>query len=113
MNLLLNVTINFYSMLILIIIYTQYSKHADRDYLHNKLFIKIIQVTFFLLIFDILSRFDGYPGTANSILNQFGNYMLFSLNPIIPSIWLGYVHYQIYQDASKTKNWLILCYLLI
>ena len=104
MNLLLNVTINFYSMLILIIIYTQYSKHADRDYLHNKLFIKIIQVTFFLLIFDILSRFDGYPGTANSILNQFGNYMLFSLNPIIPSIWLGYVHYQIYQDASKTKK---------
>lgn len=54
MNLISNFSINIYSILILIIIYTQSSKHADREYLHNKLFIKIIRITFFMLIFDIL-----------------------------------------------------------
>lgn len=104
MNLISNFTINIYSILILIVIYTQSSKYADRDYLHNKLFIKFIRVTFFLLIFDILGRLDGRPESINSILNGIGNYMLFALTPIIPSVWLAYVHYQIYQDESRTRK---------
>ncbi|MDY0235430.1 MAG: diguanylate cyclase [Gudongella sp.] len=104
MDLISNFTINIYSMFILIIIYTQSSKYADRDYLHNKLFIKLIRVTFFMLIFDIIGRFDGNPGTINSILNQSGNYLLFLLAPIIPSYWLGYVDYQIYQNETRTRK---------
>ena len=104
MNLILNFTLNLYSMIILSIIYIQSSKHADREYVHNKIFIQIIRVVFFLLFFDILGRFDGSPDTINPILNQFGNYMLFLFTPIVPSIWLLYVHYQIYQDENATKQ---------
>lgn len=104
MNLVFNFIINIYSMLILIIIYTQSSKHADREYLHNKIFIQLVRFTFLLLIFDMFSRFDGSPGTINPFLNHFGNYMLFLFTPIIPSIWLAYVHYQIYQDEARTKR---------
>ena len=104
MNLIPNITINLYSMLILILIYIQSLKQADKEYLHNKLFIKFIKITFVLLIFDILGRFDGNPGTIYSIFNRFGNYMLFIFTPIIPSIWLAYVHYQIYQDETRTKK---------
>ena len=104
MSLISNFTINIYSMFILIILYIQYSKHSDREYLHNKLFIQIIRLTFLMLIFDIMGRFDGQPGTINSVFNQFGNYMLFLLAPMIPAIWLVYVHYQIYQDKPRTKK---------
>lgn len=104
MNLILNFTLNLYSILILSIIYTQSSKHADSEYLHNKIFTQMIRAIFFLLIFDIFGRFDGSPDTIYPILNQFGNYMLFLFTPVIPSIWFLYVHYQIYQDENRTKR---------
>ena len=104
MSLLSNFTIDIYSMAILIVIYNQSSKHVDRDYLHNKLFISLIRVTFVMLVFDIFSRFDGNPGSLYSVFNQVGNYMMFLLSPLIPSIWLAYVHYQIYQDEHRTRK---------
>lgn len=104
MSLLSNFIIDVYSISILIVIYIQSSKHADRDYLHNKLFILLIRVTFMMLFFDILGRFDGNPGTFYVVLNQVGNYTLFLFAPLIPSIWLAYVHYQIYQDENRTRK---------
>ncbi len=113
MSLISNFTINIYSMLVLIILYVQYSKHLDREYFHNKLFIQIIRITFLMLIFDILGRFDGNPSTINSLFNQVGNYMLFLLSPTIPILWLSYVHFQIYQDESRTKKLMKPLFILI
>lgn len=104
MNLMSNIMINMYSMFILIIVYRQSSKQSDKDFFYKKLFNKIIIITFILLAFDILGRFDGRSSTLYPILNYLGNYILFSLIPIIPSIWLAYAHYQVYQDEDKTRK---------
>lgn len=62
-----------------------------------------------MLIMDILSRFDGRPDTIYPVINHFGNFMIFLLNPIIPSLWLLYVVIHFHED--KKRGWLI--YLLV
>ncbi|WP_193708213.1 GGDEF domain-containing protein [Alkalibaculum sporogenes] len=66
----------------------------------------MLKVTALMLIVDIFSRFDGSPGTFYVVLNQFGNFMIYFLNPIVPSLWLLYVHCQIFQDEQKTRRWM-------
>jgi diguanylate cyclase (GGDEF)-like protein len=48
-------------------------------------------VTAIMLPVDIISRFDGQPGTLNDIMNRVGNFTIFLLNPLLPSLWLLYV----------------------
>jgi len=59
-----------------------------------------------MLIIDILSRFDGNPETFYPIINHFSNFVFFLLNPILPSLWLLYVHNQIFSNTDKTKKML-------
>jgi diguanylate cyclase (GGDEF)-like protein len=57
-----------------------------------------------MLVVDILSRFDGNPGTIYAFVNRFSNFLIYLLNPVFPSLWLLYVHYQIYHDEERTKR---------
>ncbi len=91
-------------MIILIIIYYQSINHSEKDTFQHKLFIKIIVITFVILIVDIFSRCDGNLDTIYPILNYWGNLIVFLLNPILPSMWLKYTHYQIFQNETKTKK---------
>lgn len=90
--------------MILAIVYFQTAKTIEKEVLQHKLFIRIIQITSFLLLIDIFSRFDGKPDTIYPFINHFGNFIIFMLNPVLPSIWLAYVHYQVFQDEIKTKK---------
>jgi len=104
LNLVNNIMINTYSIIILIIIYYHSVNHSDNDYFQHKLFTWIINATIIMLAIDIFSRFDGNSNTINSILNHFGNFTIFMLNLILPSFWLLYVHYQIFHEEEKTKK---------
>lgn len=104
MNLTNNVIINIYSIMILIIIYHQSINRLEKDSFQHKLFMRILFITFLMLIIDIFSRFDGRYNTIYSILNHFGNFIIFLISPILPSIWLQYVHYQIFHEEVRTKK---------
>lgn len=104
MNLVYNIGINVYSIMILAIISYQALKLVEKDSLQDKLFIKLLFCTILLLFVDILSRFDGTASTLYPIINQFGNFLVYLLNPILPSIWLAYVHFQIFRDERRTKK---------
>ena len=64
----------------------------------------MLNITVLLLGIDILSRFDGKTSIIYPIFNQFGNFMSFLMSPVLPSLWVAYVHYQIYGDERKTKR---------
>lgn len=102
-----NIIINLNLIIILILIYIQVLRHAGKTYYHNTLFLKILRITFIMLIVDILARFDGHPNTIFPLINQIGNFLLFIMTPILPSIWLGYAHFQIFKDQSRTKKLLM------
>lgn len=105
-----NIVINVYSMAIVIIIYLRSRKDNDGSIKH-KLFSALLRTTFILLIFDVMSRFDGRPDSFFPIINHVGNFLLFLFVPIIPSLWLMYVHSQIYENSKiKIKR---LLYVLI
>ena len=99
-----NLIINTYSIILLFIVYLHSRKHSEKEFLQYKLYIKMLLITIIMLVVDILSRFDGNPGTIYPYLNHLGNFLIFIISPILPSLWLSYVHYQIYLEDEKTKK---------
>lgn len=99
-----NFAINIYSIALLMIIYFHALKHDEKETLQHKLYIMMLQTTILLLFVDILSRFDGNPGTIYPVVNHVGNFLIFLLNPILPSIWLLYAHFQVFQKEEKTRR---------
>ncbi|QHQ62135.1 diguanylate cyclase [Anaerocolumna sedimenticola] len=110
MNLASNIVINVYSIGILLIIYIFSIKHNDENSLQNKHYKWMLKITIFMLLVDILSRFDGKTVTIYPVLNHIGNFAIFLLNPMISSLWLIYVYDQIYPKIEKPKCLLIPIY---
>ena len=104
MSLTHNLVINIYSLLFMIIIYRHSLNRDDNKSLQYRLYMTMLQITALLLVLDVFSRFDGRPETIYPILNYWGNCMMFLLNPILSSLWLLYVHFQIFQDEEKTRR---------
>lgn len=104
MNLANNLVINIYSIVLLIIICFHASKLTDKEFLPDKLYMMILHSTILMLFLDILSRFDGKPATIYPILNSIGNFLMFLLSPILPSLWLIYVHFQVFCKERKTRQ---------
>ncbi len=104
-----NIILNLYSVIVLFIVYIQTRKRASMHSLQDRLFFHILWLTAMMLFFDVLGRLDGRPGTIYPLLNSAGNFMLFLLNPILPTIWLLYVHEQLYQRKKGIKRILIPC----
>ena len=99
-----NLIINMYSIVILAIIYIHSIKHNEKDSLQYKLYMMMLQVTILMLALDIFSRFDGKLGKIYFFINHFGNFSIFLLNLILPSLWLLYVHLHVYQEERKTRR---------
>ena len=104
MDLTYNIIINIYSIALLIIICHNSLKHDEKESLQHKLYMLILKTTILMLMVDIFSRFDGKPCTIYPFINRVGNFMIFLLNSILPSLWLLYVHVQVFQDEKETKR---------
>lgn len=104
LSLLCNIIINLYSIAILIIIAVHTLKRWEDFFLQQRIFIMMLLVTLILLILDVFSRLDGSPGTYYSVVNYWGNFFVFLLSPVVPSLWLLYVHCEIYQDENRVKQ---------
>ena len=104
MSFISNLIININSIVILIILYIYSLKQNEKIFLQHNLYRLMLQVTIMMLVLDIFSRFDGNPGTFYSEINNLGNFLVFMLSPIIPSLWLLYAHCEIYHDEIRTKR---------
>lgn len=108
MSLSSNLTINLYSIAILVIIFFQTLRSSEKYLLPQKFYMQALLVTAVLLVLDILSRFDGYPGTLYAVVNYGANFLMFLLSPVLPSLWLLYAYSQVDDAAHKTRLWLYL-----
>ncbi len=102
MTLLDNITINVFSIIILLFITIYYEINGEKGSQHSKIFMTILRMAIIILIADSLGRFDGSPGTYFVAVNHIGNFVLFLLSPVIPSLWLLYVHYYIAPRKRPT-----------
>lgn len=106
MNFSSNLILNIYSVAILTIIFIHALSSTEKILLQQKFFILMLLITVLMLITDTISRFDGNPGTPYAALNQIGNFLIFTLSPILPSFWLLYAHYQVNDEEGKIRPWL-------
>lgn len=104
MNLAGSVAMDGYSIALLLVIYHYVMKHNEDESLSQRLYIVVLQATIVMAIIDILSRFDGQPGTIYPTLNHIGNFLLFLLSQTLPSAWLLYVYQRVYGDEARTRR---------
>ena len=104
MNLFNNLVIDLYSIILLIIVCFHAIKLTEKEFLQDKLYLMMLYSTILMLVVDIFSRFDGNPDTIYPIVNSFGNFLIFLLSPILPSLWLLYVHFQVFSEERKTRQ---------
>lgn len=101
-----NLILNVYSIMILIIIYIHSVRHSEKNSLQYKLYMMMVRFTILMLVIDIFSRFDGNPDTLYPVINSAGNFLIYLLNPVVPTLWILYVHYQVLQEEKIAKRWL-------
>ena len=108
MNIIGNIIINLYSIVVLLIVYIQYAKKQEKEFLQYKIFVMMLKVTIFLLVIDIFARFDGNPNTIYSYINHISNFVGYSLNLVLASLWILYVHDQVLQEEKHTRRLIFL-----
>jgi len=104
MNIVSNIIINVYAMAVLLIIYIQYVKKQEKEFLQYKIYVIMLKMTIFLLVIDVLSRLNGSPNTIYVYINHISNFIIYALNLVIPSLWIVYVHDQVLQEEKHTKR---------
>lgn len=107
MSLINNIVINGFSILILVILFLHSLKRIEEKSFQQRMYVKMVLITILLLMLDILSRTDGYLGTIFPVINHVSNFLLFLLNPVLPSLWFMYADFQVYHDEEKTKRLII------
>ena len=104
MNIVGNIIINFYSVAVLLIVYIQYVKKQEKEFLQYKIYVMMLKMTIFLLVIDIFARFDGSPNTMYVYINHISNFVGYSLNLVLASLWIVYVHDQVLQEEKTTRR---------
>lgn len=99
-----NIILNLYSIAVLLIICFHALKFFEKDFLSDKLYMIILYVTAFMLGVDILSRFDGNASNIYILFNHIGNFLIFLMCPVLPSLWVAYVHFQVFLDKKRTRR---------
>ena len=107
MRLIDNLLLNGYSVFLLIILFVYSLKRTAEGSTQQRLYLGILISTILLLIVDIFSRFDGNNSASYPLFNHVSNFLLFLLNPILPSIWFLYVNFQIYHDEGRINRLLV------
>jgi diguanylate cyclase (GGDEF)-like protein len=98
-------TINTYSLVIILVFFLHSLRSTEKNLLQHKLFMAMMIGTALMLIVDIISRFDGHPGTLYVLANRVGNFTIFLLNPLLPSLWLLYVCCHLIRFGENIKRW--------
>lgn len=98
------IILNTFAISIILILRRHALKFFDKSSLPDRLYLMILHVTALLLVVDILSRFDGHMAAAYRVINHIGNFAIFLLSPVLPSLWLVYVHFQVSHDEKRTRR---------
>lgn len=92
--------INWFSVLLLIILCVHSLRSVDEKTFQHRLYVEVVLITIILLILDVLSRTGRNLGTVYPLINQVENFLLFLLNPVLPSMWF----YMLISKFIMTKK---------
>ncbi len=99
-----NAILNVYSIAIILVIFFHASRFFRKENLSDRLFILLLKSTVLMLISDTLSRFDGKASVVYPVLNHVGNFVVYLMSPVLPSLWVAYVHIQVFHDENRVRR---------
>lgn len=93
------------SLIILVLIYINAYNRSEEGFLYYRLFIYLVRINIILIIIDLFGwSFNGLPGDLNLILNRTFNLLLYIVEPMAASLWVLYLHNQIFNNKYKLKK---------
>lgn len=93
------------SFIILWIILLHSYNRIERFLIQYKLFITMVILNMALIVVDILGWvFNGHAGLGNYVCNVGFNFILYCSAPLIPSVWVLYTYYLVYDRGQKVKK---------
>jgi hypothetical protein len=95
-----SIVINGFSVAILLLVVIYYERNGDKASRHTRLFLGMLKLGIVLMVVDSMGRFDGHPDTIYPMINSVGNFLLFLLAQLLPTLWLFYVYYYISPDGK-------------
>lgn len=104
MDLLGNIIINTFSIVVLAVIGFYSHRHSIKRAVDDKLYMSILLITALMLVICIFGRLDGTGHAYYHSLNAAANFILFFTGPVVPCLWLTYVLHKIFQDREKTRR---------
>ncbi len=107
MNYLHNVAIDIYSMTILCFLTYHTMKTAERKNIQTLLYASMLFATFIMLSADLFSWFDGHTGSPFVQFNHIGNFVMFAMQTVLPSLHVLYIQHQVFHE-NKWKARLVL-----
>jgi len=103
MEFFLKFDINFFSILLLVVLYLTIRLRREATGTSTKLFFRLLWGTVFLLILEVLSwAFDGVPD--QNALNYFLNLIFAGLTTMITSVLASYMDYQMFGSYNRLKK---------
>lgn len=103
MDFFLKFDINFFSIFMLVILYFTLRLRKEATGTSSKLFFKLLWMTVYLLILEILSWvFDRVPG--QNILNYFFNFLFLFSTPLISSMLASYIDYHMFGSYDRLRK---------
>lgn len=103
MNWMSYLSVSVYSMALLVFLCVYTLKESDKVSFSHKAYLIMVNLTFVLLVFDIISRLENKTGLVFNIVN-FANAALFLLGVWITSVWLLYVDFQIFESKRRIRK---------
>lgn len=112
MNLTNTITINAYSIILLLIINMQTFKHSERKTGQFKVYVAMLHTAALMLVVDVIGRLDGNAHAYFPLLNHVGNFLLYILNAVFPALWFLYVLLQFHTQFKQIRHWVRLVVLV-
>lgn len=102
------VEMNFFALLILLLIYINIRRFKERYLFEQKLFLLLLASNALMLILDSLMWLaDGRPGDIGLTANTLITTLYFLAHPIPCLVWTLYASYMVYRDEGLLKKLLI------
>jgi len=109
-----NLIINSVCVAILLVLLFANHKNCKGGMVSSRIFEYILIAGIIILIVDTMGRTDGATDVSIPFLNVVGNFLLYTLNPVVPILWVVYVIVQIHGNTSFLKKtmWPIIIFFL-
>ncbi len=100
-----DIDISLFCVLFLAFIIGNTKHRAEHNLLQHKLFLGLAVSVALILVLDAATRLsEGHPGPLFHILSWATNIALYLISPIIPSLYVLYVDYQIFRDEDRLRK---------